>query len=91
MHPSVEPSIVGRPTLYIWILSRSRDLWLSQSAPAQNTYVWELTHSTNFPWLDPVMAEELRNNIEALRLLEQEQNQVCRLLSPSSQATCFGS
>ena len=42
----------------------------------QNTYVWELTHSTNFPWLDPLMAEELRNNIEALRLLEQEQSQV---------------
>ena len=42
----------------------------------QNTYVWELTHSTNVPWLDPIMAEELRNNIEALRLLDQEQNQV---------------
>lgn len=42
----------------------------------QNTYVWELTHSTNFPWLNSIMAEELRNNIEALRLLDQEQNQV---------------
>lgn len=54
----------------------------------QNTYVWELTHSTNFPWLDPVMAEELRNNIEALRLLEQEQNQV-RGKKPL--ASCFTS
>ena len=41
----------------------------------QNTYVWEL--SQNPPWLDPAMAEELRNNIEALRMLEQEHGQVC--------------
>lgn len=43
----------------------------------QNTYVWELSH--NFPWLDPAMAEVLRNDIEALRLLEQEHAQVCLL------------
>lgn len=43
----------------------------------QNTYVWELTH--NLPWLDPSMAEELRNNIDALRLLEQENGQVCQI------------
>ena len=41
----------------------------------QNTYVWELNHS--FSWLDPAMAEGLRNDIEALRLLEQEHAQVC--------------
>ena len=45
------------------------------SVSVQNTYVWELSH--NLPWLDPAMAEELRNNIEALRLLEQEHAQVC--------------
>ncbi len=37
--------------------------------------MWEL--SQNPPWLDPAMAEELRNNIEALRMLEQEHGQVC--------------
>ena len=37
--------------------------------------MWEL--SQNPPWLDPTMAEELRNNIEALRMLEQEHGQVC--------------
>ena len=53
------------------------DLRLSRPAPAQNTYVWDL--SQNPPWLDPAMAEELRNNIEALRMLEQEHGQVCQL------------
>jgi len=48
------------------------------SVSVQNTYVWELSH--NLPWLDPAMAEELRNNIEALRLLEQEHAQVCKSL-----------
>ena len=47
---------------------------LSCCASAQNTYVWELNHS--FSWLDPAMAEGLRNDIEALRLLEQEHAQV---------------
>ncbi len=50
-------------------------------ASAQNTYVWELNHS--FSWLDPVMAEGLRNDIESLRLLEQEHAQVCLSLSLS--------
>ena len=48
----------------------------NMSVSVQNTYVWELSH--NLPWLDPAMAEELRNNIEALRLLEQEHAQVCK-------------